>query len=382
MPFDRAKARESKIWTPFIYSATFSAKQITERTTIFGLYSYSYNNRHIYLLDIETTDLANLLSDYNAKISGLTNEETITVNSIVAKRYLAGVEKAIHDQGLITKEQKVSADSAELEAKIAALSADRGELATLATRVATETTKAAARLVELEAQKGIEDVNLDLQEVENTEKEIQVEKVKLQVLDVANDVLKVQIAIVEAGVDLVETDVRISRIRIEISKLNEEIDKTDILELQHGITVRQKEIIVLERDILQNELDMLETRRAFISGTEAAYTNLWKGYETADLTKELSLVQLKYNSRKQSLGITIDKTNNDIARIKSTRGNELDGMASDNAVRSNAVTAQSTIFGAQQTAATLEAAASIDAATTLAKADIANTLTHVISAGV
>lgn len=105
--YGRNTAREVRIWTPFSYSWRFSDTEVIERITIFGLYSGSYLNGQAYLQNVESAELANLLADYNNKIAGLTNQETLVLADIASKRYLAGIDKLIHDQKMITEQQKI-----------------------------------------------------------------------------------------------------------------------------------------------------------------------------------------------------------------------------------------------------------------------------------
>lgn len=150
MAFDRSIARESKIWTPFIYSFPFEATQITDRATIFGLYSSAYLNRNKYLLEIETEDLANLLDDYNSKMADLTNQEAIVVQNIVSRRYIASIDTVIHDLNLATQSSQNDAKSNEWDAKFDALSVDEAELSTLATKAADAIAEHQARLAALD----------------------------------------------------------------------------------------------------------------------------------------------------------------------------------------------------------------------------------------
>ena len=147
----RTTVRESKIWVPFLYSYPFDVSQGLERVTIYGLYAGSYLNLHDYLTEIETVELANMLTDYNEKIAELTTDEQILVATIVSKRYVAGIDKLIHDDKLVTKLADNTAKDAVWTAKIEALSVDRAVLDTLVEKVATETIKTAAKISELEA---------------------------------------------------------------------------------------------------------------------------------------------------------------------------------------------------------------------------------------
>jgi hypothetical protein len=374
----RAATRESKLWPPFLYAAVFTSNQTVERAIIFGLYSGGYQNQHAYLLDIEAIDLANLLADYNSKIAGLTNEETIVLNSIVAKRYVATVEQLIHDQEITTKTAKVDADSAELEAKIAALSADRAALLTLQTRLDTETTISHARVDELTAQLSLETLNLSLAEIENSKKEIELEEVKIRILNVANEVLRYQIGIVEAGLELVETDVKIARTNIEIENIKGDLDKTDILTAEKDSTQFHLDSTKTEAAILQIELDMVGNKQT-LADNEETDLNLLETSETTHKSDSLDLLDAKYKSRYVAREITAGNREVEIIRRDVTRDWEIENIDNDVDIRDESKAGHIDTNNAQMYAASALKTAAITAATTLAKANITSVLTHSIA---
>jgi hypothetical protein len=404
----RAANRETKVWMPFLYAANFTSGQVTERAVIFGLYAGGYNNQHAYLLDIEATDLANLLADYNMKIAGLSNEEVIVLQSILAKRYVAEIEQQIHAEQLITKTDKVNADAEELEAKIAALSADQAALVTLATRLTTETAVSAAKLLEIESRKTLEDINLSLADIENAEKEIQLEKVKLQILDVANEVLKIQIQIVDAGIDLVNTDVKISETNSRTIGVRNDILKTDIFTADKDALSAHKTAVETESEIFAAEEDIVNNKQTLANSEETDLTLLLP-LEIANATNEKAFLSAKYtgkltekemsgvmkqveelrraNSRTLELkNMRADIDTRDAQRIAQTGGYptpsedeavsgitariplDHDGHALGKGTDSSQVYASYTAKMAVLTAATL-----------MAKANIVNTLTHSIA---
>jgi len=237
--FQRAQSREQKIWPAFMYSAAFNAAQVAERSQIYGLYSGAYLNLHNYLQDIEATSLADMLANYNMLVAGLDTDETILLNAIVAKRYLASIDVLIHDQKLATRELKRQADEAEWDAKREALSTDRAALVTLATKLAAEEKKTAARIVELQALITVEETALSLAEIEKIEKEIQLSKEDLMILRSAIEIEKIQIAIVQEGIETIETELRKQRLKLDIAQLESQIARTTKLEADLDVAIAQ-----------------------------------------------------------------------------------------------------------------------------------------------
>ena len=118
--YNRNTQRESLTWRPFAFSFPFNSNQTTDRIIIYGLYSNSYLNQQQYLVAVEAVELTNLLNDYNIKIAGLTTDQQVVVADIVSKRYLAGIDKLIHDQKMVTKQSEIDAENLIWDAKIAA----------------------------------------------------------------------------------------------------------------------------------------------------------------------------------------------------------------------------------------------------------------------
>jgi hypothetical protein len=258
--YNRAIARESKIWTPFSHLFPSNVAQVAARVIIYGLYSGAYQNQHDYLYEIEAADLANLLNDYQAKLAALTNEEQIVVADIVSKRYLASIDKIIHDQQMSTEQAKINSASAEMDAKIAALAADEAALVTLATKVAAETAKTQARITELEAQIEIEAVNLTLAEVEILEKELQASKVDLAKQQVQSETLKIQMDTVLASLELVDVDLQIARTKVDQARVDAAVAKIGLLKSELKVAQAQTEIALGEVNIASQRVALTIAR--------------------------------------------------------------------------------------------------------------------------
>ena len=247
--YQRSSARESKVWKPFSYSFPFSAEQITDRVIIYGLYSDSHLNQHGYLIEVEATDLLNLLNDYNSKISNLNMQEQNVLTDIVTKRYLAGIDKLIHDEKMITEGQKISAQDAEWTAKIVALDTDRAALVTLAARVTSETAKINARITELQAYIDTEGYARSEVDIEIANKEIQLAEKDIAILDAANAILKIQLEVVTKGMELVDIDLQKSKTQNEIESIKRSIARTGILESELKVEQAQTIAATTEKEL-------------------------------------------------------------------------------------------------------------------------------------
>ena len=244
--YDRAVSRET-FWEPFIYSFPFSSEQTIDRNIIFGMYSGAYLNQHIYLVDVETSDLSNLLNDYNTKMAELTTQEQIVVVGIVSKRYLESIEKLIHDQKMVTKQHTIDAENLTWDSKMAALAADQAQLETLDAKVLTEIAKTNARIVELQSYIATEAYNLTYVDIEIAEREIQSAKVDIEKLNAQNAILKIQIDIVEAAINLVNVDEEIARTKIGIANISRELAKMGLY--AKDLTIEQARTLIAQVEL-------------------------------------------------------------------------------------------------------------------------------------
>jgi hypothetical protein len=375
--FSRSQAREAKFWTPFIYSFPLSGEQTADRIIIYGLYSTSYNNQHGYLMAIEGAELLNLLNDYNAKIADLTTQQQNVIADIVTKRYLAGVDKLIHDEKMITKAQAISAEDAEWTAKIAALKSDRASLLTLAERVTSETAKTNARISELQTQIKTEGYNRSEVDIEILNKKKQLAKADIEILDAANAVLKMQLEVVNAGLDLVNVDLQTAKTRNEIESTLRSIARTDLLKSELTVEKAQTEVAEAESDLI--------TARAAITAKKVEIAekevNLYKDMvanEAAILSKKLSQLAAEQARR-------IAAINSRTASALFNTSLKQDAVDFEAATVSKASTLQVALdkdklelIGYQEWAAKAIDTATIAAAVTAAKAVIATELTHLI----
>ena len=375
--YSRAAAREAKFWPPFIHSFPFTAEQTAERVIIYGLYSTAYNNQHAYLVDIETSDLLNIVNEYNAKMSELSAQEQIVIADIVTKQYLAGIDKLIHDQKMVTLSNKITAEDEEWTAKIAALEADRAQLETLAARVTFETAKTSARITELETQIEIEGINLSQAEIEILEKEIQSGKIDLAILDAANAVLKIQLDTVNTGLELVNLDLQKARTKIDIQNINRDIARTDILEgnlaveqaqtaaEEAGLAVYETNAQIADKklEMAENDVDLYESLIAHEANSRAARIALM----TAEKSRKLAAIDDRVDNALFNASLKKDAVNFDATTV-----------ANSDALQDALDRDRMSIIAEERTDAFLRNQSVLEIAQMMATANITTNLTHTI----
>ena len=308
--YNRAVARETKIWKPFGYSFPFTLHQAADRIIIMGLYASSYLNNHKYLQEVESEELAYLLADYNAKMAELTTQQQIVVADIVGKRYLASVDKLIHDQKMISKQQGIDYDNALMDAKFAALEADRAALTTMAAKLDAARIDNAAKIAQLQAHIQIERYNKDAVEIEISEKEIQSAKVDIRKIDAQNDILKIQNETVAADTRLNKAEFEklekeIQSGRVDIRKVD---TQNDILKIQNETVAAGVRLVKMDIEQAEQELKAakLETKKI----TEAAEI-LRIQVETVEAAMQLIDIDLRIASTK----VDIAQTQRNIAKL-------------------------------------------------------------------
>ena len=376
--YARATARESRIWKPFEYSFPFDTTQTAERTITYGLYANSYLNGQRYLTEVEAEDLANLLADYNAKIADLTTKGQLVASEIISRRYLASVDKIIHDKKMETKRSGIEADEDLWDAKMEALSADRAALETMAEKVSTETEKTGAKITEIQAYIEIEALRLTEADIEVAQKEIQAAKVDIEKLNTQNQILKTQIDTVEAAQELVEVDLKIARTRIssaEVDRASNKIDlldselsieqaKTDIAEAEVSVAQERVALAQAKTDEAQAEVDHLATEEAQV---ETAYQN------------KIDLMDLQHTSKEEA--ITMRREAADLALENRLALSELEIALTnaDSTLQPQLDSARVAQLYANAGNKWILSIAEINAQQTLAAAKIGTTLTHSIT---
>jgi len=376
--YARHTAREVKFWAPFVYSYPFSSAETAERVIIFGLYANAYLNGQAYLTEIEDAELANLLAEYNGKIAGLTNQEAIVVADIAAKRYLAGIDKLIHDKKLETQQQKIDMENEMADARYAALAADRAALETLAAKVAAETEKTSARITELQAMIAIEGINYSQVELEVAEKELQSLRVDNQMLDVANEILRIQIQTVRTATELLDIDVQMARTLINIAETERAIARIGLL--ANELTIEQAETAIEEAKIPISE-SRIALAQAKYDDTAAELLYIVNTLMArADIDKESKeeLINLEANIKEYALQRSQEKDllNNDLKLQASDA--EIEIAEDDQTAQGHLDALKENLLSEKANQAWDNAYNAIEALRTILTADIGASLSHTI----
>jgi len=375
----RHTAREARIWRPFTYSFPFTSTETEERVVIFGLYANAYLNGQSYLKQIEDAELENLLTDYNTRIAGLTVQGQIVVADIVSKRYLAGIDKLIHDQKMETGREKIATDSAIADAKYAALESDRAALETMAAKVAAEIQKNNARITELEAQISIEGINYTLVEQDIAEKELQSLRVDNRKLDVANEIIRIQIQTVRTATELLDIDVQKARTEINIADTERAIAKIGLL--ADDLAIEKAQTAIIESEIPVSEARVTLAQAKYDDAdAELTYiqTTLMDNEDTIRQNKE-DLLTLRANTkeyalyRSESEKLLINENRRDLSDLEKD-------LATDDKINQADIDTNITIpkIAAGAVNDWSRANAAIEVAEAVANAEIATQLTHVI----
>jgi len=389
--FENSQIRQSTIWSPFEYYGSYNDVQEAERAIIFGLYSNSWRNDDGYMQGVYDIDMANILSDYTAKVAELTVDEQKVVADISAKRYISGIETLVHDGKMATQLQKIDADADEWDAKIAALAADRAALETLRVKIASEIKRIAARILELEAYIQVEKANLELVNVEISEKEVQLARKDLQlvekaleesrkeiaILQAGNEIAKIQLQIVEAGLELIDVDMKVARTNLDIQQTENQIAKAVMAESELDIAKARTEAERTDLSVIEKRVDLakmqVDSIAKEISGVAAASSD-----EDALYNERLNALAAKQNELIQSIA---NRTETALFAIKEKEiSSTLEKSIGEKTNTTQAITDLDKIREryAQFSAAKTTADAVVAAAEKLAEANVASTLIHSI----
>ena len=375
--YQRASSRESKYWSPFNYSFMFTAPEVSDRIIIFGLYANALNNQIGYLMQVEETDLINIVNSYNEKISELDAQQVMVLNDIVTKQYMAAIEKQVHDNKLVTMQANINSDALEWDAKIAALSVDQAALTTQAAHVASETLKTDARIQELEALIAAEVYNASEVDIEIAQKQLQSAKIDVEILNAANEILKYQLDIVNAAIELIGVQESAANIKVRILEMERAIARTTII--QGDLTVEQKRT---EVSASEKEVAIKRTEVAILKLGEPdhdlAYYRAMEAHDTSITTaRTLELTTEDTNRRnaiqdRENVAAFNNQTREDAVVLENTTA-----IAQRATQVSSDLDRQNVTFAGNQATLTVSNA-DIAAAHTMATASITTTLTHTI----
>ncbi len=378
--YQRAVARENKVWSPFVYSFPFNDGQSADRITIYGLYSGSYLNQHDYLQEVETVDLINLLNDYNEKIAELTSQEQVIVADIVSKRYLASIDKLIHDQKMVTKAIEIQTEDDTWTVKIAALASDQAALDTLSTRVISETEKTSARIAELESYIGVEAYNLSEVDIQIAEKAIESAKVDIEKLDASNAILRIQIDTVNAAMQLIDVDLQSARTKVDIANIDRDIVKiglrvNDLTIEQAQTKIEEAQLPIAEARVTLAEAKSLETNKEL-----DYYENVLPNQATTDFNNKMGLQDVRQLVRENELKQHKEEKELELSNRLALENQDITFANEDSTEQSILDAQRTSVMSHRTTLAWDKINAAIAVEETLAAANITTQLTHTIKA--
>lgn len=371
----RAMVREKTIWPSFVYGmpGIESTKAI-----VFGLYANSYLLGHDYLEDIEAEELQRLVDAYDSNMAELDMEEQSLVLQIASDRYLKAIEIQIKNNALTTKTQQLSADEQEYEAKLSALDVDTEALETKRTQIELARDRAELKNKDLEAKIQLEELAQDYVAVEISQKQLEAARAELKVLTTALRGLEIQIDIANTSLQIIQAELSKSQIDADIAGIDAriatqnlsakrlEIDQAELDAMAYevdNIAVKKIELIETKGDAIEDEtthIGVLESKEAIIETAETAQQNARKDSTLAG-----------FDDRESMADSDKDQGEYDDDLVIEIAGNRKDSQKT-------IATKKTDIQTAQTSAAATRKSAAIDAATTMATADITTSLTHEI----
>ena len=224
----RSRLREQRMWTPFSH-CFFGSHDAERRTVLFGLYANSFENGFVYLVEISTQRLLQIVAQYDSNMAALDADQQKAVLDIASKRYLDILEQQIHDQKMIVQRSKIDADDLEFDAKEAALEADQKALETLQEKLVQAQTKILAEISILEARLAEETLAQSYVDVDIIEKEIAAKRSELKVIQAGIKGSEIQLDIQNAAIQNLEYSVDKHNVQQQIDLIPE---KTKELEAE------------------------------------------------------------------------------------------------------------------------------------------------------
>lgn len=373
--YNRATIREKAIWPSFLYGmpGVEAVKAI-----VFGLYANTYLLGHNYLEDIETEELQRLVDVYDSNMAELDVDEQNLVLKIASQRYLKTIELQIKNNALTTKTQQLNADKQEYDAKLAALDVDQEALNTKRTQIELERDRAELKNRDLEARIKLEELAQDYVAVEISQKQLEAARAELRVLTTALKGLEIQVSIANVSLQITQAEVSKSQIDADIAGIDAriasenlspkrlEVDRAEFDAMQYevdNVAAQRIELIEVKGDIIEDDItntEILESKEVEIETAQTSEQNARKDSTLAgfDDRKSMSEVEMGQSEYADSLDIGIAGNRRESQKTIETKKTELPL--------------------ARRSAASTNRDAAIDAARTLATADITTSLTHEI----
>ena len=373
--YNRATIRERVIWPFFLYGMPGIE---STKTIVFGLYANTYLLGYNYLKDIEAEELQRLVDVYDSNMSELDMAEQSLVLEIASKKYLKTIEIQIKDDALTTKTQQLSADEQEYNAKLAALSVDQEALDTKRAQIELARDRAELKNEDLEAKIQLEKLAQNYVAVEILQKQLEAARAELRVLITALRGLEIQIDIANVSLQITQAELSKSQIDADIAGIDAriaaqnlspkrlEVDQAEFEAMQYEINnVAAKKIKLIEAkgDLIEDEtgnIEDLKSKESVIKIAQIGEENARKASILAGLNDRESMSEVEKEQNEFDDELIIDIASNRKVSRLSTANKRTD------------------LSTARTRAASTRKRAAIDAAETMATANITSTLTHEI----
>ena len=340
--YDDFLQRENRIWPAFSHAMRFTVGQGAERVIIYGIFAETYNNGMEYLETIDIFELGLIVDEYNQRIAGVDATEVNLRLELIAKKYVADVDKIIHDKEIDTKTQQVAADDIEMDSRFDALESDRDAIETLEARLLAKQRDTEARIKTLEAQITLEGINLSLVDVDISEKELQVTKAENKLSGKDIDLARKDIEITRKDIDISSKDVDLSQKDIDIQEKSLQVLKIQLQELETeqrvlgiGIETARIQLQIVEAGLRQldyrkesagmdvqsarYEADIARTARIEIEKTDAGIDQTMAAIgleEQGVKALEADANLAKLEGQKTEINLDYVKTDKEIAGVK------------------------------------------------------------------
>lgn len=235
--FGRGTAREAAIWSAFQFNGPFPALHATERTMLFGIYANTYLHGMNYLHEIDDISLTQMIENYDNAVARLEAEETQFIIENLAKEYIEAITKQIHEQNMLTGEQRNVDLIAEYESKVEALEADRDAIVTKTAELALAKERVLHRIAELGIKIELEGIAFQMAEVEISEQELRAAKTDLELIEAGIRGLNIQLELIETGIAITNTELQIDELVNEEAEVRIRIAETEVNESEVDIDI-------------------------------------------------------------------------------------------------------------------------------------------------
>lgn len=372
--YSRAMIREQSIWPSFLYGMPGNE---STKTVIFGLYANTYLLGHNYLEDIEEEELQRLIDVYDSNMAELNMDEQSLVLEIASIKYIKAIEIQIKNNVLVTKTQQLNADEQEYEAKLAALEVDRDALKTKQAQVTLAIDRAVLKNKILVSKINLEELAQQYVNVEIAQKELEVGRAGLKLLRAELRGIEIQLDIANVSLQIADAEASKSGIDVDIANYKARTAMTDLVS-------ERLEVAMAEASATAKEVTLGTLRKTLVDQRGANITN--ETFDINGLVAQESVLKTAQIGEDTARHQAIEQGYSDAESLSGLRASIAGTKSSsDIIIGSKRRASQIVIAGdhasvpsRRAAAASTTATAAINAAKTLATADIVTSLTHEI----